>query len=482
MRTQLSTVFLVLVFGCSSKDPGNGTGTTTPAGTSGGTNAGTTGGTAGGTPGGTPTGTTTSTPCAVATFEDGLSPTAELFVDPNGDDSTGDGSQTSPFATVERAAQDAVPGTAIRLLPGDHNTGQYIDQLQGTAAAPIWIGGVPGQATPVFDGGSQAMQLSRAQFVVLHDVEVLNSTGNGLNFDDGGDYALDSAHDLLFRDLYVHDIGTGGNQDCLKLSGLRNIAVLNSTFERCGGGGSGSAVDCVGCDGGLLSHNTFRELSGSGFQAKGGSQALTVRHNEFHDAGARGVNMGGSTGYAFFRPPLDPTGTNFEASGIEVVANLFVGGTTPFAFVGCVDCVAWQNTVIEPTGWLMRILQETTSDAQYTFAEAQNGLVKNNLFWFSRAEIGTEVNIGPDTLPDSFFFDGNLFYAWDDPGNSFQGTVPGLASGAQLTGVDPLFVDNHYCIDPTGQAATGAVDAPPGCDRFGTPFVLSPSPVGACQP
>ena len=114
-------------------------------------------------------------------FEDGLVPSLVLHVDPTGSDSTGDGSAASPYATIERAAQDAVPGTAIELAPGNHAVDQYVADLHGTASAPIWIGGASGQPKPVLSGGVQALHLVRPEYVVVHDLQITGQTANGVN-------------------------------------------------------------------------------------------------------------------------------------------------------------------------------------------------------------------------------------------------------------------------------------------------------------
>ena len=93
----------------------------------------------------------------------------------------------------------------------------------------------------------------------MHDLEIHSSTANGINADDGGETANPLAsHHLVFRRLSIHDIGSGGNNDCLKLSGIYDFWVLDSTIARCGGGASGSGIDCVGCHEGLIARNRLR--------------------------------------------------------------------------------------------------------------------------------------------------------------------------------------------------------------------------------
>ncbi len=378
----------------------------------------------------------------VVTFETGKQPTAEIHVATTGSDTTGDGSATHPYATLDRAADDAVPGTAIRIHAGTYTDHAWIADLAGTADAPIWIGGAPGEARPVFDGASEAIHLVRPRYVIVHDVEVQNALYNGINADDGGDYDNpEAARYLVFRDLYIHDVGGSGNQDCLKLSGVNDYWVLDSEFAHCGGSMSGSGIDHVGCHRGLIVGNYFHDLSGNAVQNKGGSEDIEIRANHMVNSGERAVNIGGSTSFEYFRPPLSTTEPNFEARDIRVIANVIEGSTAPLAFVGTVDSYAAHNTIIDPGRWLMRILQENTSTAEYEFLESANNHIINNIFYYDRSALSSyeDVNVGDNTQPGTFTFANNLWYAHDDPSRS-QPTLPAAESDG-VAGQAPLFVD-----------------------------------------
>src|SRR5690606_19243842 len=153
-------------------------------------------------------------------------------------------------------------------------------------------------------------------------------------------------------------------------------------------------------------------------------------------AGGRGSSLGGSTGCDVFRPPLSTSAPNAEARNIRVIANVFVGGTTPLGFVGCVDCLAANNTIVNPENWLLRILQETTTSGGYTFSPASNGRFVNNLVYFDRGELSTYVNIGANTAPETFTFENNLWYAHDNPGQSQPSGLPSAETGG-IAGQDP---------------------------------------------
>jgi hypothetical protein len=304
-----------------------------------------------------------------------------------------------------------------------------------------------------------------------------------VNCDDGGDYANPLAsHHLLFRNLSIHDIGGTGNQDGLKLSGINDFVVLDSFFARCGGAASGSGIDHVGCHRGLIARCQFNALSANAVQCKGGSEDLEVRWCRIVEGGQRAMNMGGSTDLQFFRPPLSTTQPNFEARNIRIVSNLIIGSEAPIAYVGCVDCLAAGNTIITPHSWILRILQETASQPPYTFLPASGGRFVNNLVYFDRSDLSTYVNIGPNTSPETFVFQNNLWYAFDNPGASSP-TLPVAQSGAVI-GQDPLFFDapnGNYGIGPASPAAgRGLAPAAVGGDLVGVCYRAAPA-IGALE-
>ena len=390
----------------------------------------------------------------LSAFGRGLSATSEIHVATWGSNTTGDGTVGNPYATIGRAASGAVPGSAIMVHEGTYSGGIYLSDLAGTATDPIWIGSAPGESRPVIDGGGEGLHLTRAKYVVVHDLEVRNAADNGINSDDGGDYADPLAtHHLTFKGLWIHDIGSDGNQDCLKLSGLDDYAVVLSEFSNCGGGTSGSGVDHVGCHQGLIARNTFHDLSANAVQSKGGSEDIEIRWNRFTDAGARGLNLGGSTGFTYFRPPLSTTLPNAEARNLTVVANIFEGSYAALAYVGCVGCVVANNTIIDPENWILRILQETVTSPPYTFEACRDGVFVNNLVVFDRSALSTYLNIGPNTAPDTFTFASNLWYAWDNPAQSQPGLPVTETNG--IYGQDPQLGPGYRIGSSSPAAGSG---------------------------
>jgi len=368
-------------------------------------------------------------------METGREPTKRIHVASHGNDA-GTGSEATPFATIRRAVRDAEPGTAIMIHEGVYAGNVSISSLRGTPEAPIWIGGVEGEAAPRFAAGSAGLHLRQVSYLILHDIEVANSEQNGINVDDGRQVAdPEATHHLVFRNLHVHDIGGDGNQDCLKLSGVNRFWVLDSRFERCGGRGQGSGIDAVGTHDGMVLGNTFRDMSANAVQFKGGSERVEIRANRVSNGGERAFNLGGTTGDAFFRPPLSAERPNFEARDILAIANVIEGSNAAIAFVGCLECRAAHNTIIDPKRWIFRILQEHRSHDDFELVPARAGHVANNLIYFRRGGLGPVVNIGADTEPNTFSWHNNLFYAWDEPSQS-RPTLPGVEAGT-IVGEDP---------------------------------------------
>ncbi len=374
----------------------------------------------------------------IRTFADGHQPPREIFVSPTGNNGTGDGSEGNPYQTIGRALNGVQPGDAIRLLPGTYTGGHFVADVAGTSNAPIRIGGVPGQTRPLISGGTEGLHLTRVRYLIVENLEVANATDNGINCDDGGDYANSNAtRHVIFRNLHIRDIGTGGNNDGLKLSGAYDYFVLDCLFERMSAGGSG--VDHVGCHRGVIARCQFTDMGSNAIQCKGGSEDILIRANRFSNGGARAINIGGSTGFEFFRPPLSTHAPNFESRDIRVIANLFEGSDAPIAFVGTVDSLVANNTIVRPHNWILRILQETTSSGGYTFLACASNRFLNNLVYFDRADLNTYVNIGANTDPASFQFANNLWYAFNQPSQS-QPALPSAETNG-IYGLDPLFTD-----------------------------------------
>ena len=341
-------------------------------------------------------------------------------------------------AELVSAVRDAVPGTRILIAGGDYGAGFYFKNLRGEKGSPIVLTEADTNNPPVFANGGTAIQLSNPAYVELEGLVLRHLDHNGVNIDDGNQPA-ESACGVILRRLHITDIGGDGNNDGIKLSGLWDFQIAGCVVERWGTKG-GSAVDMVGCHRGTIEGNTIRHNfpappNCTGVQTKGGTSDIVIRENRFENAGGRSVNIGGSTGLQFFRPPLEEGQEYFEARNIVVERNIFKGSVAPIAFVGVDGADVRFNRIEHPERWAIRILQETKAAG---FVPCRNGNFTDNTILFdSRKWAEGGVNIGADTAPETFQFARNRWFCEDNPQRSRpklptpeQGGVYGVPIGA----------------------------------------------------
>lgn len=341
--------------------------------------------------------------------------------------------RVSNSAEFVAAAKSAKAGRTILLEPGEYKGGVYLENLRGRPGASIVIGASIPSKPPVFVGGGSGIQISKSSYLEISDITIRGARDNGLNIDDGG-LLGEASEGICLENIKVYDL-PAGNHDGIKLSGLAGFLVEKCTVERWGG----SAIDMVGCRNGIVSDCTFKTGGSSGIQMKGGTRSVVVKWCRFEDCGERSLNIGGSTGLPYFRPPIETiaAGSRYEAKEIDVHHCTIIGSVSPIAFVGVDGANVRFNTIYRPGRWAIRILQETSTP---DFVRCRNGVFESNLIAFqSDSWASGGVNIGGGTEPSSFRFARNFWYCEDQPSRS----KPNLPT-EELDGVygkDPMFVD-----------------------------------------
>jgi hypothetical protein len=334
------------------------------------------------------------------------------------------------YPSLNDAETNIAAGDTVMILDGVYDDGtQHLDELHGTANEPIVIM-AHNEHAAIFQGGTTAIHLTNCSFLKLNGLVIEQQNINGINIDDGGDYTTPTHH-ITVRNCIFRDMAGTGNNDLLKLSGLDDFLIVSCEFVMGSPGGSG--IDMVGCHYGVIEDNLLDQAGSSGIQAKGGSQYIRIERNIIKNVVQRGLNLGGSTGLQYFRPPLpDPITDAFEAADIDVISNIFIGNWAPIAYVGCIRVRVVNNTIYQPDNWVLRILQETTNPG---FLPCSQNEFRNNIVYLS--EDITEVNIGPETEPASFIFTNNLWF-----NESNGGWTPGLpVIDSNQVIADPLFTD-----------------------------------------
>ena len=108
---------------------------------------------------------------------------------------------------------------------------------------------------------------SDLRYVAIEGFTLRGAATHGINIDDGGSYDTPAEH-LVLRGLTIAGAGSGGNNDCIKLSGVDRFFVLENEVRGCN---QGEIIDMVGCHEGYIAGNYFHDPVASGVQTKGGS-------------------------------------------------------------------------------------------------------------------------------------------------------------------------------------------------------------------
>ena len=377
----------------------------------------------------------------------------EIFVD-GAAMFNGDGTQGTPFDNIPdaiSAARSAGAGSRVNVAAGTYPAIGYQDNLQGQPDAPIAIV-ADGTVTIDAGGSGTGMDLVNVRYLVLDGLTIQNTGVHGLNISDGGDYSTPSEF-VVFRNMHFRDIGSGGNNDCLKMSGVDNFYIENSEFEGCD---RGEAIDMVGCHNGMITGNHFHDVAQNAVQTKGGSSDIVIHGNRFVDIPFRAVNAGGNTGEPYFRPANAAN----EAQYITIVANVFVRtGQSAIVFSGCVGCIATNNTLIEPSGAVFWAVEANANKGP-----GRDGRFVNNIVVFNESNLSGYSFFNTDGAPliDTYFIDANLWFSQDNPAFSVVPNGYGFPTGSNgIVQQDPL-LDQDYRITTGSPAIAEGIDIPGG--------------------
>ncbi|NNJ25638.1 right-handed parallel beta-helix repeat-containing protein [Alienimonas chondri] len=344
-------------------------------------------------------------------------------------------------AALRAAMTAAGPGDVIRVAPGTYRGGLSWSP-RGEADRPVTLAGSDPNDPPVFVGGTSGIKLTRPSHAVLTDLIFEGASGNGLNADDGGD--LDApAGPLTLRRVTVRDSGGPRdgreNLDGFKLSGVDGLRMHDCTALRWGGGGQG--IDLVGChdaairrcvvDGGWVEGAYGPWV---GLQAKGGCRDVLFENCRVTGVKERCVNLGGSTGLAFFRPPNAP----FEASDVTVRGCDLIGGAAAVAFVGSDGGRVEGCTLRNQTSFPFRILKENRADHM---SDTRGGVIAGNVILWEASSVWTLVNVGPGTAAETFRFEDNLWCNLAQPSRSRLTGLPAPETGGEYGLAPPSAID-----------------------------------------
>jgi len=377
--------------------------------------------------------------------------TTEIYVDGSAS-ANGGGNQASPFNTIVAAitaARNSGAGTRIHIAAGTYPAVQTISNLSGQVDAPIAI---VAEGEVIIDAGNNGngMAFSDVRYLVIDGLIVQNTGVHGLNIDDGNFFVSPSEF-IVLRNMYFRNIGSGNNNDCLKMSGVDNFYIENSEFEGCN---RGEAIDMVGCHNDIITGNHFHDVVGNAVQTKGGSSDILIHGNRFIDIPSRAINAGGNTGASFFRPDT----AIYEARNISIIANQFIRtGSAAVVYSGCDTCVVAHNTIINPNAYVFWAVEENLSKGP-----GRNGYFINNIVVFNNADLNnfSFFNSNNLSLNNTFLIDANLWFSQDNSGFSRVPNGHGFPTGTNSVIQNNPMLDANNRITVISPAAGQGIDIP----------------------
>jgi hypothetical protein len=417
---------------------------------------------------------------------------------------SGNGSLTAPFRTIQEGLQRLAPGDTL-WLRGDQESARIYNEnlslpISGTASQPLTLTVYPAERVMltgttgtrlsidkdhwIFDGllidqaglAADAIKIN-AQHIVIKNAEIRNGQREGISI---GDAAF-----VTIENTYIHDfmwVSDGQRQDahCIIIETDRSpnitaIKMHRNTITRCSGDGvqvfgeTGQAVSTYAkniefIDNTFIDGTTTPGLSENALDLKA-ADTVVIRGNTMTgyknnktiviQKGCRNITVENnvmSHGLSGIEMRQEG-GLEFLQANHSIIGNLLHHMTSyALKFDGVVDIVVVHNTLANLGGEAFRFESSLGS----AVPAVNGGSIKNNLiFSAAQAPAGVsrlaQVEIG--------------FNGW------FLATPGGMSSPSDITGTEPFFVDvtnGNYTL----QNRSAAIDA-------GTPVgraFLGPAP------
>ena len=357
----------------------------------------------------------------------------DYYVNPGGSDTTGDGSQAHPWASIVYAAAQVAAGDTVWINPGTY-AGGVVVEVDGTAVEPITFrASAPGVVIEGSGGDRDAFFIDRADYVIVDGFTIQHANRAGMR--------ISQADHVTARNMTFADNGTWGLfTDFSDYTIVENSESYGAVDEH--GIYISNSSDYPTIRGNRLHHNHGCGLHMNGDISMGGDGIISyglVENNVVYEngyGGGSGINMDGVTDTLVRNNLLYAN----HASGISIYQ--IDGG------IGSQNNLIYNNTVHMASDGRWAINIPNTSDT--------NNRVINNILYNEHSWRGS-ISIASPTLA-GFASDYNVVM---DRFSSDDG-----ASRVTLAEWQQLGYDQHSIIAAPGElfvnAAAGDYHLKPG--------------------
>jgi hypothetical protein len=228
--------------------------------------------------------------------------------------SGGNGSEASPYATIQAAVNAAAPGTTIMVKAGVYTENVKFSK-GGTASAPIVLKSADGPSKAEIkpaNGGSDTIRVQApANHITIDGFKVYGPSSKDAVHITSSDNMTKISTGITIQNMEI--LATRG--DGVKVSQGDHIKILDNKIS---GSTSEQGIDLVGATHSVISGNDVSGIATmAGIQVKGGSYDIEISHNTVHDTGKWGFLIGGVTSPS----SLLPGTTDYEAKDVRMFGN-----------------------------------------------------------------------------------------------------------------------------------------------------------------